>query len=184
MKKIIVTRHAALVTLLIERGIVDRETPVITHATADDVRDCDVIGVLPLSLAALAASVTEVPLRLTPELRGKELDIEILRKIAGDAVTYIVTDPIRAAVPGILAALSDAGATASENEKIIQWHMDYERLTPVTAVEDLHHRRAIAEKQRVEDEAASAWRIAEAAEPAPTQRQFDADYRRYLANRD
>lgn len=87
---IVVTRHSALVELLIERGLVQAGTPVITHATPDQVAGKDVIGVLPLSLAALANSVIEVPLALTPELRGKELDLETLRSIAGEAVTYKV----------------------------------------------------------------------------------------------
>lgn len=90
MSSIIVTRHKALVDLLVERGLVESGAPVIEHATAEDVRGKDVIGVLPLSLAVLANSVTEIPLALTPELRGKELDIETLRSIAGAPVTYRV----------------------------------------------------------------------------------------------
>lgn len=91
MNKIVVTRHPALVALLVERGLVKEDVEVISHATPEQVAGKDVIGVLPLNLAALAASVTEVPLALTPELRGKELDLEILREIAGEAVTYKVT---------------------------------------------------------------------------------------------
>ena len=64
---------------------------IIDHASPDDVRGQHVIGVLPLSLAALALSVTEVPLALTPEMRGKELGLETLRRIAGEAVIYTVT---------------------------------------------------------------------------------------------
>lgn len=90
MDTVIVTRHAALVQLLIERGLVAAQTPVIAHATADDVSGKHVIGVLPLSLAALAASVTEIPLALAPQDRGVELGIERLREIAGNAVTYRV----------------------------------------------------------------------------------------------
>lgn len=90
MNSIVVTRHAALAELLVERGIVEAGTHVITHATPEQVAGKDVIGVLPLSLASLANSVTEVPLALTPELRGKELDLETLRSIAGEAVTYKV----------------------------------------------------------------------------------------------
>lgn len=91
MSQVVVTRHPALVALLEERGLIPANTPVISHATPDQVAGKDVIGVLPLSLAALANSVTEVPLALTPELRGKELDLETLRSIAGEAVTYKVT---------------------------------------------------------------------------------------------
>jgi len=88
---IVVTRHPALVALLRERGLVAENCRVIEHATADDVRGQHVIGVLPLSLAALANEVTEVPLALTPDMRGKELSIETLRQIAGAQVTYVVT---------------------------------------------------------------------------------------------
>lgn len=91
MNKVVVTRHPALVALLIERGLVEEGVPVISHATPDQIAGKDVIGVLPLNLAALANSVTEVPLALTPELRGKELDLDTLRGIAGEAVTYKVT---------------------------------------------------------------------------------------------
>lgn len=90
MNTVIVTRHPALVDLLIERGLVQPGSPVISHATPEQVTGKDVIGVLPLSLACLANSVTEIPLALTPELRGKELDIQTLRSIAGEAVTYKV----------------------------------------------------------------------------------------------
>lgn len=91
MNEVIVTRHPALVELLRERGIIEGNATVLEHATPADVQGKDVIGVLPLSLAALANSVTEIPLALTAEMRGKELDLETLRKIAGKEVTYKVT---------------------------------------------------------------------------------------------
>jgi len=90
MKTVVITRHASLVQYLCECGITDGSEPVITHATAADVAGNHVIGVLPLSLAAMAASVTEVPLNLTPEDRGKELPIERLREVAGEPVTHVV----------------------------------------------------------------------------------------------
>ena len=90
IETIVVTRHAALVELLRERGIIGEGARVIEHASPEDVRGKHVIGVLPLALAALAASVTEIPLRLTPEMRGKELDLPTLREIAGEPVTYKV----------------------------------------------------------------------------------------------
>ena len=89
--KIIITRHPALIALLVERGLATAQTPVISHATVEDVEGKDVIGVLPLSLAVHASTVTEVPLALTPELRGKELDLATLREVAGEAVTYKVS---------------------------------------------------------------------------------------------
>lgn len=89
MKKII-TRHQSLVSYLQEIGLSDGTEEVLSHASADDVRGQDVIGVLPLSLASVAKSVTEVPLALTPADRGQELSLERLREIAGDPVTYRV----------------------------------------------------------------------------------------------
>lgn len=90
VETVVVTRHPALVDLLRERGIVDEGARAIEHAAPSDVSGKHVIGVLPLALAALAESVTEIPLKLTPEMRGKEIDIDTLRAIAGDAVTYKV----------------------------------------------------------------------------------------------
>lgn len=90
MEKVIITRHPALVDLLRERGLVDQHTPVLAHASADDVAGRHVYGVLPLSLAALAAMVTEIPLSLAPEDRGRELDLNRLREIAGETRTYVV----------------------------------------------------------------------------------------------
>jgi len=49
-----------------------------------------VCGVLPHNLSCLTSTFTEVPLRLTPEMRGTELSLETLREIAGDPVTYRV----------------------------------------------------------------------------------------------
>lgn len=89
-KTLVITRHPALVDYLRELGLVDEEAEVATHATPELVRGRHVIGVLPHSLSCLAASFTEIPLRLTPELRGKELTLETLREIAGDPVTYQV----------------------------------------------------------------------------------------------
>jgi len=88
--KVVVTRHPALVHLLLERGLVPAEVEVLEHATEDQIRGKHVFGVLPLELAAVCAKVTVIPLSLTPELRGKELDLETLRRIAGEARTFEV----------------------------------------------------------------------------------------------
>lgn len=87
---IVITRHQGLVDYLLEIGLITPDTPVISHASADDVRGRDVIGVLPLHLAALANTVIEIPLALTPEDRGKDLPVERVREIAGAPVTYQV----------------------------------------------------------------------------------------------
>jgi hypothetical protein len=87
---IIVTRHPALVQVLAEDyGYVG---PVLAHATAADVRGKCVVGVLPLHLAAVAESVTEVTLNLPPELRGKELTVEEVRKHLKGLTTYRVEE--------------------------------------------------------------------------------------------
>ena len=88
--KVIVTRHDALVDYLIQEGLVDPDTPVIKHATADDVMGKHVTGVLPLHLASNALTVTEVPLDIPVNLRGKELTIEEIREFADDPVVYRV----------------------------------------------------------------------------------------------
>lgn len=87
---VIVTRHAALVEYL--RGMFPTcaDLLVVPHATEDDVRGKHVWGVLPLRLAAVAASVTEVPLDLPAALRGQELTLEQVRQYAGKPVTYTV----------------------------------------------------------------------------------------------
>lgn len=92
---LIVTRHPTLAQLLIERGLADADTPVIEHATRADVRGKHIAGVLPHHLSSAAASVTEVPMRMSLEDRQAaahgDLPLERVRKIAGDAVTYLVT---------------------------------------------------------------------------------------------
>lgn len=87
---VVVTRHPALVEYLVEQGLIPAGAQVITHATPADVRGRDVIGVLPLSLAALAQTVTEVPLNLPAELRGQELSLAQVRQYAGAPVIYEV----------------------------------------------------------------------------------------------
>lgn len=87
---VVVTRHPALVAFLVEKQLVTGEPKVIAHATPEDVHGKHVIGVLPMHLACLAASVTEVPLALPAELRGQELSIEQMRQFSGVPVTYVV----------------------------------------------------------------------------------------------
>ena len=91
---LVVTRHPALVEYLRELGLVKEGVEVVTHATPKMVEGRHVCGVLPHSLSCLTASFTEVPLRLTPEMRGKELSLNTLREIAGKPVTYTVTTEV------------------------------------------------------------------------------------------
>lgn len=90
--KIVVTRHEALVEYLKELNVIkDGEFQLIQHATPKDIEGKDVIGVLPISLAAYCNSVTEVPLNIPLELRGKELSLEDVRKYAGEISVYKVS---------------------------------------------------------------------------------------------
>lgn len=92
-KQLIVTRHKALVAYLLDKNIIkEGEYKLIEHADYKDVEGQDVIGVLPLQLASYAKSVTEVPLKLTPEMRGKELTFEEVEQIAEKPVQYIVRE--------------------------------------------------------------------------------------------
>ena len=89
----VVTRHKALVDYILDKDIIkEGEFKLIEHADYKDVEGRDVIGVLPLQLASYAKSVTEVPLKLTPEMRGKELTFEEVEKIAQEPVQYIVRE--------------------------------------------------------------------------------------------
>ena len=76
MEKVVVTRHKALVKYLEDKGLVDKDAIVIEHASADDVKGKEVIGVLPMGLAALAESVTVVDMDVPADKRGKELGLE------------------------------------------------------------------------------------------------------------
>ena len=92
-KQPVITRHKALLAYLLDKDIIkEGEYKLIEHADYKDVEGQDVIGVLPLQLASYAKSVTEVPLKLTPEMRGKELTFEEVEKIAEKPVQYIVRE--------------------------------------------------------------------------------------------
>jgi hypothetical protein len=87
---LVVTRHAALLEMLYERGCVESDTEVVAHATADQLLGRHVFGVLPLHLAACATKITEVELALAPEDRGVELDAARMRQIFRGLRTYVV----------------------------------------------------------------------------------------------
>lgn len=92
-KQPVITRHKALVSYLLDRDIIkEGEYKLIEHADYKDVEGQDIIGVLPLQLSAYAKSVTEVPLKLTPEMRGKELTFDEVEKVAEKPVQYIVRE--------------------------------------------------------------------------------------------
>ena len=84
--KVLVTRHEALVEYFKELGI--KFDKVISHATEEDVRGNDVYGVLPLSLASLANTVTTVDMNLPAEMRGKELSLTDIEAYFTGMSTY------------------------------------------------------------------------------------------------
>jgi putative CRISPR-associated protein (TIGR02620 family) len=85
---VIVSRHQGLVEWLRRKGIVGK---VIAHATADDVRGKDVIGNLPLHLAAMAKSVTVVDMpNLPPDWRGQDLSPDQMDQAGAILTRYVV----------------------------------------------------------------------------------------------
>jgi len=85
---VIVTRHQGLVEWLAGQGITGT---VIVQATADDVRGKNVIGALPLHLAALAARITVVDMPgLTVAQRGVDLTPAEMNAAGAHLSTYIV----------------------------------------------------------------------------------------------
>lgn len=85
---VVVTRHSALLAYLHEKGYIGEYVNVIPHASPEAVRGKHVVGSLPLHLAALAESVTVVPLALPFDMRGKELTLQEVRKYAQPPCTY------------------------------------------------------------------------------------------------
>ena len=99
METVIVTRHAGLLAYLVSEGIAPPDAPVITHATPEDVTGKHVIGVLPLNLACFAAKVTEIPITMPEEYRGRELTVDELRQFAGEPRTFHVREIVPGALP-------------------------------------------------------------------------------------
>lgn len=87
---VVVTRHKDLIILLQELGLVKDGVRIIAHVTQDEIHNKHVIGVLPLSLACHALSVTEVALNIPQEYRGVELTLEQLRDFYVGIHTYKV----------------------------------------------------------------------------------------------
>lgn len=88
---IVVTKHQGLVDYLKEQQIINENTKIISHVSdPNKIRHEDVIGVLPLNLAVLTRTITEIPLSLAYEDRGQELSLERVREIAGDPIIYEV----------------------------------------------------------------------------------------------
>ena len=89
-EKIVVTRHSGLVDYMISRGIIDESTPVISHATVDDIRGKHVIGIIPIWLAVYADKMTIIKLRIPESMRNTELTLRQIERFASMPRTYRV----------------------------------------------------------------------------------------------
>ena len=88
---VVVTRHKNILRYLEEVLRVDiSHAKHIKHAKPSNIRGRDVIGTMPLHLAAQARTVTVIPLRLPEELRGKELTFDEVCAYAEKPETYSV----------------------------------------------------------------------------------------------
>ena len=87
---LVVTRHKGLVEYLKKQGLINDNNPVIDHATEEDIAGKEVIGVLPVRLASLAKSVTEVGIDIPKEMRGLDLSLEDMEKYVTGINTYVV----------------------------------------------------------------------------------------------
>ena len=89
---LIVTRHPALVEYLQNQGLVSADIEVVVHTTPEVLEGKNVIGILPLNLAAVCQTVTTIPLNLPAELRGVELSLEQVQQYAGTPQVFEVQD--------------------------------------------------------------------------------------------
>jgi len=79
---LVVTRHPPLVVYLREINLIDNTATVLKHAQFSDVRDRHVVGILPVHMLKVTASLTHIPLPVPPELRGHLLTLEQVRLYA------------------------------------------------------------------------------------------------------
>lgn len=91
-KNLIVTRHSTLVEWLKIHGIEGR---VIAQATTEDVRGKHVYGILPLWLAAVAETVTEVsmpglPLEARSKVNGGDFTLAQMDEWGAEMRTFVV----------------------------------------------------------------------------------------------
>ena len=90
-QKVVISRQPAFQKYLQELGEITADTPRIPRAGPRDLAGKHVYGNIPLSLAAVAVEVTDVPLTIPEHLRQQTLTLEQVRAMAGEPVTYIVT---------------------------------------------------------------------------------------------
>lgn len=89
---VVVSQHQAFVNYCLEIKLIQegnyRLIPRVNNY--DEIRDQNVVGILPLHLASLCSSITEVPLVVPVELKGKKLDLDQIREFARKPKTYYV----------------------------------------------------------------------------------------------
>jgi putative CRISPR-associated protein (TIGR02620 family) len=91
MTTLVVTKHPALVELLHERGELNGECEVVPHISDPSILDGrDVVGVLPLHLAARCNTISTLQINTPQEFRTQELGLELLRKFAGPVQKFKV----------------------------------------------------------------------------------------------
>lgn len=92
---IIVTRHTGAIAWLREENPALATCQVIESPTADDVRDREVVGNVPMHLAAVAHAVTAIEFEGAPP-RGAEYGVEEMRAAGARLVRYVVRPaPVR-----------------------------------------------------------------------------------------
>ena len=92
VKKLIVTRHPALVQYLKDKGYIDDSVEHLTFAAIADVKDKHVFGILPNWLACHTDKFTEVQLRLPTGKRATELTMDEIKFYANKPRTYIIRE--------------------------------------------------------------------------------------------
>jgi len=82
-----------MVQYLLSIGLIEEGTPVLSHVSRkNQIKNKNVIGVLPLYLACQASSITESPLPELPvELKAQELSFEQVKEYAEEPQKYMVT---------------------------------------------------------------------------------------------
>lgn len=88
--KIIVTKHNSFVDYVVELGLAEKGTSVLTYVREKDVLGKHVIGVLPLRLASVAESITVINMKIPEEKRSRILSIEDIRAFASEPIVYKV----------------------------------------------------------------------------------------------
>ena len=85
---VIISRHRGAIDWLAQQGITGT---VVAHATKDDVLGKDVVGNLPLDLAALANTVTSILMTVPADMRGKDLTADDMVKMGARLQMFKVT---------------------------------------------------------------------------------------------